>query len=423
VVKYVTPILIHVDNHKVDNQKVDTARRTETRNAGRAVATGFLGWTIDAFDFFVLVFCVSAIAKEFGRSVPDVALTITASLITRPVGAFVFGLLADRFGRRPILIANIAFYSAMAVLSGLAPSYTVFFALRLLYGVGMGGNWGVGASLALEAVPAKWRGAASGLLQEGYAVGNGLAALAYLTVYPHFGWRAMFFVGAIPAILTILLCLSVEESRAWKQSRTDAATYRAILFSHWKLFLFLCLLMSAMAFTSHGTQDMYPTFLQQQRGFSSQETSIVTFVGVLGALGGGIVLGHASNSWGRRRTIVCVMLCGLAVIPLWILAPTKGLLMLGAFLIQVVVQGAWGTIPAHINELSPPEARGFFPGFCYQIGALVSSGAGYIEARFAEAVSYSTAMGVMAAIVFVSAAIIAGLGPEKRGREFIGRGR
>jgi SHS family lactate transporter-like MFS transporter len=348
-----------------------------------------------------------------------VALTITASLITRPVGAFVFGLLADRFGRRPILIANIAFYTVMEVLSGLAPSYTFFLALRLLYGVGMGGNWGVGASLALEAVPVKWRGAASGLLQEGYAVGNGLAALAYLLVYPHFGWRAMFFVGALPSLLTILLCLTVEESRAWRQSRTDAATYRAILFSHWRLFLFLCLLMSAMAFISHGTQDMYPTFLQQQRGFSPQETSIVTFIGVLGALVGGILLGHASNSWGRRRTIVCVTLCGLAVIPLWILAPTKGLLMAGGFLIQVVVQGAWGTIPAHINELSPGEARGFFPGFCYQIGTLVSSGAAYIEARFAEAVGYSTAMGVMAALVFVAAAIIAGLGPEKRGRAFI----
>jgi len=391
----------------------------ENRNTQKAVAAGFLGWTIDAFDFFVLVFCVSAIAKDFGRSVPDIALTITASLVTRPVGAFVFGLLADRFGRRPILIANVAFYTLMEVLSGLAPSFTVFLVLRLLYGIGMGGNWGVGASLALESVPVKWRGFASGILQEGYAVGNGLAAVAYFAIFPYFGWRAMFFVGAIPALITILLCLSVEESRAWKESKTDAASYRAVLFSNWKLFLYLCVIMSAMNFISHGTQDMYPTFLQSQRGFSPQDTSIVTFIGVLGAITGGITLGHFSSNWGRRRTITSVTLCGLLVIPLWILAPTKLLLMLGAFLMQVVVQGAWGVIPAHLNELSPPEARGFFPGFGYQIGVLVASGSAYIEARFAAAFSYSTAMGVMAALVLLLAAVTVGLGPEKRGREFV----
>ena len=391
----------------------------EDRNARKAVATGFLGWAIDAFDFFVLVFCVSAIAKEFHRSIPDVALTITASLMTRPIGAFIFGLLADRYGRRPVLIANIAFYTVMEILSGFAPTYGVFFALRLLYGVGMGGNWGVGASLALESVPVKWRGFASGLLQEGYAVGNGLAALAYFTIFPHFGWRAMFFIGAIPAILTILLCLSVDESRAWKEMKTDGASYRAALFSNWKLFLQLCVIMSAMNFIAHGTQDMYPTFLQRQRGFSAQDTSIMTFIGVLGALIGGISMGHFSSIWGRRRTVVTVTLCGLMVIPLWILAPNKPLLILGGFLMQFVVQGAWGAIPAHINELSPPQARGFFPGFVYQIGTLVSSSSAYIEARIAEKFSYSTAMGLMAAFVLLAAAITVGFGPEKRNREFV----
>ncbi len=398
---------------------IATPSTAENRNTRKAVATGFLGWTIDAFDFFVLVFCVSAIAKDFGRSVPAVALTITASLMTRPIGAFIFGLLADRYGRRPVLIANVAFYTVMEVLSGLAPSYAAFFALRLLYGIGMGGNWGVGASLALESVPVKWRGVASGLLQEGYAVGNGLAAIAYFTIFPYFGWRAMFFVGAIPALITIVLCLRVEESRAWKESKTDAASYRAILFSNWKLFLYLCLIMSAMNFISHGTQDMYPTFLQSQRGFSPQDASVATFIGVLGAILGGITLGHFSNVWGRRRTVVIVTLCGILVIPLWILAPTKPLLLLGVFLMQVSVQGAWGVIPAHINELSPPETRGFLPGFGYQIGVLVASGSAYIEARFATAFSYSTAMGVMAALVLLAAAVAVGLGPENRGREFV----
>ena len=397
----------------------DGTGNAEDRNARKAVATGFLGWAIDAFDFFVLVFCVSAIAKDFGRSIPDVALTITASLMTRPIGAFIFGLLADRYGRKPILIANITFYTLMEILSGFAPTYSAFFALRLLYGVGMGGNWGVGASLALESVPVKWRGFASGLLQEGYAVGNGLAAIAYFTIFPIFGWRAMFFIGAIPALLTILLCLSVDESRAWKESRTDAASYRAILFSNWKLFLQLCVIMSAMNFIAHGTQDMYPTFLQRQRGFSPQDTSMMTLIGVIGAVIGGVSLGHFSNVWGRRRTVVTVTLCGLLVIPLWILAPNKPLLILGGFLMQFVVQGAWGAIPAHINELSPPQARGFFPGFVYQIGTLVSSSSAYIEARIAEKFSYSTAMGLMAAIVLLAAAIAVGLGPEKRNREFV----
>ena len=397
----------------------DGTGNAEDRNARKAVATGFLGWAIDAFDFFVLVFCVSAIAKDFGRSIPDVALTITASLMTRPIGAFIFGLLADRYGRKPVLIANITFYTLMEILSGFAPTYSAFFALRLLYGVGMGGNWGVGASLALESVPVKWRGFASGLLQEGYAVGNGLAAIAYFTIFPIFGWRAMFFIGAIPALLTILLCLSVDESRAWKESRTDAASYRAILFSNWKLFLQLCVIMSAMNFIAHGTQDMYPTFLQRQRGFSPQDTSMMTLIGVVGAVIGGVSLGHFSNVWGRRRTVVTVTLCGLLVIPLWILAPNKPLLILGGFLMQFVVQGAWGAIPAHINELSPPQARGFFPGFVYQIGTLVSSSSAYIEARIAEKFSYSTAMGLMAAIVLLAAAIAVGLGPEKRNREFV----
>ena len=397
----------------------DGTGNAEDRNARKAVATGFLGWAIDAFDFFVLVFCVSAIAKDFGRSIPDVALTITASLMTRPIGAFIFGLLADRYGRKPVLIANITFYTLMEILSGFAPTYSAFFALRLLYGVGMGGNWGVGASLALESVPVKWRGAASGLLQEGYAVGNGLAAISYFTIFPLFGWRAMFFIGAIPALLTILLCLSVDESRAWKESRTDAASYRAILFSNWKLFLQLCVIMSAMNFIAHGTQDMYPTFLQRQRGFSPQDTSIMTLIGVIGAVIGGVSLGHFSNVWGRRRTVVTVTLCGLLVIPLWILAPNKPLLILGGFLMQFVVQGAWGAIPAHINELSPPQARGFFPGFVYQIGTLVSSSSAYIEARIAEKFSYSTAMGLMAAIVLLAAAITVGLGPERRNREFV----
>src|SRR5580658_486083 len=211
----------------------------ERSNARNAIAAGFLGWTFDAFDFFVLVFVLPTVAKEFGRSIPELALTTTATLATRPIGAFIFGLLADRYGRRPVLMANIAFYSLMEVLSGLAPGYVSFLALRLLYGIGMGGNWGVGASLVLESVPPKWRGVASGLLQQGYAVGYLLAAGAFYTVFPRWGWRPMFFIGVIPALVTLMISVKVQESEAWRQARTDWSTYRSEILGHLPRFLYL----------------------------------------------------------------------------------------------------------------------------------------------------------------------------------------
>jgi SHS family lactate transporter-like MFS transporter len=392
---------------------------TQRTNARYAVAAGFLGWTIDAFDFFVLVLAISAIAKEFGRSIPAIALTTTASLITRPVGAFVFGLLADRYGRRPVLMANILFYSLMEVLSGFAPTYATFFALRLLYGVGMGGNWGVGASLAPESVPVKRRGVVSGFLQEGYATGYLLAAAAYYTIYPHWGWRPMFFIGTIPALLTLIICTRVVESEAWHQSRVEWATYRTAIFKNWRLFLYLAGLMAMMNFISHGTQDLYPTFLQKQRLFSSGTTAIVTAISMVGAIVGGLAFGQLSERWGRRRTMVRAALTGVVIIPLWIWAPSLGLLMLGAFLMQAMVQGAWGVIPVHINELSPPQLRGFFPGFAYQTGVLIASTIAYIEAVLGEHFSYATSMAGLAAIVLLIGALVIWLGPEAKGVAFV----
>ncbi len=388
-------------------------------NVRNAVSAGFLGWTIDAFDFFVLVFTISAIAKEFGRSIPAIALTITASLVTRPIGAFVFGLLADRYGRRVILIANIVFYSLMEVLSGLAPSYQVFFALRLLYGIGMGGNWGVGASLAMESAPPKWRGMLSGLLQEGYAVGNILAAGAYYLIFPHYGWRAMFFIGAVPALLTILICLRVEEPEAWHESRTDWVTYRAAIFKNANLFLYLVGLLAMMNFISHGTQDLYPTFLQRQRHFDVNTTAIISAISMFGAILGGLTFGHFSDRHGRRITMVIAALLGACTIPLWVLAPNKPLIMVGAFSMQFMVQGAWGVIPAHINELSPPQLRGFFPGLAYQCGVLIASSISYIEAVLGEHFSYSTSMGLLAGTVLIVGAMVIWAGPEAKGVSFV----
>ena len=388
-------------------------------NARYAVAAGFLGWSFDAFDFFVLAFVLPAAAKEFGKSIPSLALTTTATLATRPIGAFIFGLFADRCGRRPVLMANIAFYSLIEVLSGFAPSYSSFLLLRLLYGVGMGGNWGVGASLVLESVPPKWRGMASGLLQQGYAMGYLLAAGAFYTVFPKWGWRAMFFVGVIPAAFTLFVCARVRETEAWHQTRTDWPVYRAALFQNLRLFLYLVVLMSMMNFISHGTQDMYPTYLQRQLHYNVNVTALVAAISMLGAIAGGLIIGNLSDRYGRRRSMTVAALLAVLVIPLWVFAPNMPLVIAGAFLMQFMVQGAWGVIPAHINELSPPAVRGFFPGFAYQLGVLVASSIGYVEALLGEHFSYAAAMGGLAAAVFLLGAIVISRGPEAKGVAFV----
>ncbi|MES1256355.1 MAG: MFS transporter, partial [Acidobacteriota bacterium] len=267
---------------------------TERANQRNALLAGFLGWTLDAFDFFVLTFVIDDVARAFGRTRPDIALAITLALATRPIGAFIFGLMADRYGRRLPLMINVVFYAVISVLSGLAPSYRVSLLLRMLFGVGMGGEWGVGASLVLESVSAKWRGVFSGLLQEGYAMGNLLAALAFRVVYvplhashPDTAWRYMFFIGGLAALLSLFIRAKVQEPEAWKEQRTDWPTYRRSVLAHWPRFLYLVVLMAAMNFMSHGTQDMYPTFLQRERMFTAGDTANITMIGALGAILGG----------------------------------------------------------------------------------------------------------------------------------------
>ncbi len=391
---------------------------TERANQRNAVIAGFLGWTLDAFDFFVLTFVLAPVAKDFGVSVPDVALTLTASLALRPVGAVIFGLMADRYGRRLPLMLDILFYSLVEILSGLAPNYTVFLILRLLYGIGMGGEWGVGASLTMESVPVAWRGFLSGLLQEGYALGNLLAAAAYFAAFPHWGWRALFFIGGAPALLVLFIRAKVKEPEAWEKSRTDWSGYRKAIFRNGRLFFYLVLLMTMMNFISHGTQDLYPTFLQRQRQFLPRTTALVTMVSMVGAICGGLVFGRFSDRAGRRRAMVTAALLALVVTPLWILAPHLPLIVLGAFLMQFMVQGAWGVIPAHINELSPNELRGFFPGFAYQLGVLCASSIGYVEAFLGEHFTYTQSMGILAAAVLLVGAVVIAVGPEAKGADF-----
>jgi SHS family lactate transporter-like MFS transporter len=391
------------------------ADRTNQRNA---LIAGFLGWTLDAFDFFVLTYVLVPVANDFRLSVPDIALTLLATLAMRPVGAFVFGLMADRYGRRLPMALDVAFYTVVEVLSGLAPNYTAFFVLRLLYGIGMGGEWGVGASLAMESVPAKWRGTLSGLLQEGYAFGALLAGLAYYVIFPRWGWRPLFFIGAVPAALTLIVLARVRETEAWRQSRTDWTTYKNAMFRNWKLFLYLVLLMTMMNFMSHGTQDLYPTFLQRQRHFGARLTATTSMISMVGAILGGLAFGWYSDRQGRRRAMVTAALLAALLTPLWILAPSLFLVTLGAFLMQFMVQGAWGVIPAHINELSPGALRGFFPGFAYQLGVLCASSIGYVEAVVGEHFSYTQSMGILAATVLLVGAAVIALGPEAHGVKF-----
>jgi MFS transporter, SHS family, lactate transporter len=381
-----------------------------------ALLAGFLGWTLDAFDFFLVVFTLTAIAREFHKTDAELALTLTVTLAFRPVGAFIFGLLADRYGRRLPLMIDLVFYSVVEVLSGLAPNYTTFLILRALFGIGMGGEWGVGASLAMEKVPPRWRGILSGLLQEGYAVGYLFASICYFFVFPRWGWRPLFFLGGLPALLTLYVRFGVKESEVWERTRHASwgELWRGIG-AHWKLLLYLILLMTMMNFASHGTQDMYPTFLERDWGFSPQKRAIITGISMLGAITGGILFGLLSDQWGRRRAMILAFILAICVIPLWAFAPALALLVAGAFLMQFMVQGAWGVIPAHITELSPDSVRGFLPGFAYQCGVLIAGTVAYIEAVFAARTTYARAMALVALVVFTLAAIVSGLGRERRG--------
>jgi MFS transporter, SHS family, lactate transporter len=385
-----------------------------------ALIASFLGWTLDAFDFFLVAFCLTAIGKEFHQPDKAVALSITLTLAFRPVGAFLFGAMADRYGRRLPLMIDLVFYSAVEIATGFAPNFTTFLVLRALFGIGMGGEWGVGASLAMEKVPARWRGLLSGFLQQGYALGNLLAAVCYLLFFDRWGWRPLFFLGGLPALLALFVRVRVKESEVWQKSKHESwSQLGGAITAHWKLFVYLTLLMMGMNLASHGTQDMYPTFLQRFRGFGTVERSAISAISMVGALVGGITIGLLSDRIGRRWAMIGSLLAAIFTIPLWAYAPRAGLLITGAFVMQFFVQGAWGVIPAHLSELSPNSIRGFLPGFAYQCGVLLAGSVGTLEAIFAEHMSYATAMAATAGTVFAATCVIAGVGREKKGVEFM----
>jgi len=398
----------------------DEANSLSRSDQWHAVTASFLGWTLDAFDFFVLVFLVDTLAAQFRVAPSKIILTMTATLAMRPVGALLFGLLADRYGRRRPLMANVVFFSLFELACGFAPNYTVFFVLRAIYGIGMGGEWGVGASLAMESAPKRRRGVLSGVVQSGYSIGYLLAAVAARFVLPHWGWRAMFWVGGIPALLAFYIRFRVKESVAWKQHR--APTVGSILKTasgHWKIFSYLVLLMTLMMFLSHGTQDLYPHFLREVHRLSMATISYVAIAYNVAAVIGACAFGYLSEHYGRRRAIIMALALAMMSIPAWVFSGSLTTLVLGACLMQAGVQGAWGIIPAHLNELSPDAVRGLMPGLAYQLGILIAAPTNNIEYALRDRFGYAWALAGFEIVNILLLATVVGLGTEQKGKSFV----
>jgi MFS transporter, SHS family, lactate transporter len=389
-----------------------------TREQRNVTIAAYLGWTLDAFDFFLMVFILKDIAAEFNTKIPAVAFGITLTLAMRPLGALIFGRLADKFGRRPTLMVNIAIYSLLELLSGFAPSLFTLLILRALFGIAMGGEWGVGGALTMETVPAKSRGAVSGLLQAGYPSGYLLASIVFGVLYQYVGWRGMFFIGVAPALLVLYVRAHVPESPAWKEmAKRPRPGLLKTLKQNWTLSLYSIVLMTAFNFFSHGSQDLYPTFLREQHHFDPHTVSWITVVLNIGAICGGLFFGAMSEKIGRRWAIFIAALIALPVLPLWAFSTTPAALATGAFLMQISVQGAWGVIPVHLNEISPDEIRATFPGLVYQLGNLLASVNATMQASIAvsHGDNYGMAMAIVAGTVAV---VIAGLiffSRERRG--------
>ncbi len=384
-----------------------------------AVLSAYLGWTLDAFDFFILIFVLKDIVQEFNSDLSAVSFTVNLTLATRPLGALLFGLVADRVGRRPTLMANILFYSALEFVCGFAPSLTVLIILRGLYGIAMGGEWGVGAALAMETIPERTRGVVSGLLQAGYPSGYLLASILFWVAYEHIGWRGMFMVGALPALLVLYIRSQVDESPAWLERPATGPGMWQTVTSQWKLFVYMIVLMTAFNFFSHGTQDLYPTFLREQLRFDPGTVAMIAITYNIGAIIGGLTFGTMSERVGRRRTIIIAALVSLLAIPLWAFSHSAILLAVGAFIMQFLVQGAWGVVPVHLNELSPGEVRGTFPGFSYQLGNLFASGNLFFQALLVDKFhNFSMALALVAGVIVICLVVITALGPEARGVSF-----
>ena len=412
------------------------------RDQRNTFLASFLGWMLDAFDFFLVTFVTLRISHDFKVALPTVLFAITLTLMLRPVGALIFGLLADRFGRRTPLMIDIICYSIIELLTAFSPNYAVFLLLRALFGVAMGGEWGLGSSLAMESLPTQSRGLFSGLLQQGYACGYLLGAIVYFlifTLFPGFGWRGMFIVGVLPALLVVFIRMGVPESPVWEHRQAlhrerGTSVWQGMwnaIKSRWLLFIYLIILMTSFNALSHGTQDNLPTFLQAQLKLGVSATSLITIISNIGAIIGGTLFGYYSQSWGRRRAIIIACILGIIMIPFWtgfIVIPGLSLLAsiaIGAFLLQFMVQGAWGVIPVHLNELSPTDLRGTFPGFAYQLGNLFAANIVFLEGVLAvnmgtsKTPNFAIALALFSLGAFLAVILFTAIGREARGIEFI----
>jgi SHS family lactate transporter-like MFS transporter len=406
------------------------ARPNLTGDQRNSFLAAYLGWTMDAFDYFLVVLVYADIAKEFHVSLDKMAFITTMTLIMRPVGAFVFGLWADRVGRRVPLMVDVVFYSVVGFICAFAPNFTVLMILRMLYGLGMGGEWGLGASLAMEKIPSERRGFFSGVLQSGYSMGYLLASVAYLVVNTELGlsWRWMFGLSIVPAAISLIIRSRVHESEAWEKTqervKQTQTSVRDLLSNPviWRRFVYLVLLMTAFNWLSHGTQDVYPTFLKNHLHgglglAASQATWIVVGYNV-GAIIGGVIAGGLSERFGRKVVIVFFAVIGLPIVPLFAYSTTIGTIALGSFLMQVVVQGAWGVIPAHLTELSPDEIRGFYPGVTYQLGNCLAAFNLPIQEGLAQGHGYPFALAATVVPVLIAVIVLTVIGKERRGIQF-----
>jgi len=390
------------------------------RSASRhAVTAGFLGWTLDAFDFFVVVFLLDVLSANFHVPKKQIIFTLTMTLAFRPVGAVIFGFLADRYGRRRPLMANVIYFSVIELLSGFSTTYTQFLILRALFGIGMGGEWGVGASLAMEQSPKRWRGVLSGILQSGYSIGYLLAAVATRTVLPSLGWRWMFWLGALPALLAFYIRRNVPESAAWEEHRAGSSgEIGAAVTANLRSVVYLVVLMTFMMFLSHGTQDLYPDFLKHSRGIAAATVPYVAILYNIGAVLGAIIFGELSQKIGRRRSMIAALVLSVVVMPVWAFGGTLFILCAGAFLMQAGVQGAWGIIPVHLNELAPDRVRGLIPGLAYQLGILFAAPTNTIEDALRDRVGYSWALAGFEICVIAVLVVLLLAGREEHGRSF-----
>jgi MFS transporter, SHS family, lactate transporter len=397
-----------------------------TAESRHVVIASFLGWMLDAFDFFLVVFVIPRLAGDFRTDVTAVTWALFVTLAMRPVGAFLFGRIGDRYGRRPALVASILLYSAMELATAFSPSLQAFIVLRALYGVAMGGEWGIGASLAFETVPVRSRGLVSGILQAGYPCGYLVAAVVFGLLFHRIGWRGMFVVGAAPALLVLYIFAKVPESPTWRAGRAQPVKRSLMdgLRGHWMLALYAIALMTCFNFYSHGTQDLYPTFLEKQLGFSSGTTSAIAIVYNIGAILGGMFFGSLSSRLGRRRAIALAAALSLIVLPFWAYSTTAIALAIAAFAMQFMVQGAWGVVPVHLNELSPEGMRATFPGVVYQLGNLLAASNATLQAWIAAThprngrADYSLALAAVCGVITVALLLLALRGPERRDASF-----